>query len=187
MEIERLSIIGQSVLSERKKRDISMGELSKRSGVSKSMLSQIENNKTNPTIITLWKIAKALSINLSKLINIETNKKIEVLSDKDSEIFYSNDKNILFRIINPIHLKDTLEIYHITAKPHGLNKSKPHYTNMEEFLTVISGQFKVKVKREERILNIGDTARYRADQEHVFENITDEIATAFLIVWQNRY
>ena len=52
--------IGKNIMHYRKKKGISLDELARRSGVSKSMLSQIEQEKTNPTVITVWKISRAL-------------------------------------------------------------------------------------------------------------------------------
>lgn len=57
-------MIGEKIRKDRLLQNMSLRELARKSGVSKSTLSDIENNKTNPTMTTLEKIADALEINM---------------------------------------------------------------------------------------------------------------------------
>ncbi len=52
----------------RKRKDLKVNELTRMIGISSAYLSQIENNKRNPTINTLKLIADALSIEIEFLI-----------------------------------------------------------------------------------------------------------------------
>jgi transcriptional regulator with XRE-family HTH domain len=54
--------IGAIVKSIRKRRNLTLEQLAQRSHISKSMLSQIERELTNPTIATLWNLAHALDV-----------------------------------------------------------------------------------------------------------------------------
>lgn len=175
--------VGKNILHIRKEKNLSIDELSKRSGVSKSMLSQIEQEKTNPTVITVWKISRALGTTIEKIVDTGKDFPIEVIKHNNAPVIYSKDKSFIFRINSPIHMADNLELYHIISKPNGKNKSKPHFKNTEEFITVLSGQFKVTAGNYSKTLSKGDTARYKADQEHCIENITNKEAKAFLVVW----
>lgn len=56
------SIIAENLKTLRTERNLSLGQLAELSGISKVMLSQIEKGDTNPTINTLWKIAKGLKV-----------------------------------------------------------------------------------------------------------------------------
>ncbi|MCX7883452.1 MAG: helix-turn-helix transcriptional regulator [Caloramator sp.] len=49
---------------------LSQRKLANKANISQSMLSDIENNKVNPTIITLQKLAKALDIDIGELIQV---------------------------------------------------------------------------------------------------------------------
>ncbi len=183
MELHKPPSVGKNILHLRKEKNLSMDELSKQSSVSKSMLSQIEQEKTNPTVMTVWKISRALGVTIEKIIGGDNNLQIEVIRHNDAPIIYSKDKSFLFRINSPIYMTDSLELYYITAKPHGINESKPHFKGAEEYITVLSGKFRITAGNYSSILSIGDTAKYKADQEHSIENITDGNANAFLVVW----
>ncbi len=175
--------IGKNIGNYRKQKGMSMDELSKRSGVSKSMLSQIEQEKTNPTVVTVWKIARALNIPVEELLKTVSNSQMEVLRRDDAPTFYSDDHSCLIRVNSPIHMMDNLELYDMTFKPQGRLRSMPHFPNVEEFFTVISGRFKVTAGSRSVILNEGDTSRYKADREHIIENLTDQEGKAYLVVW----
>jgi transcriptional regulator with XRE-family HTH domain len=176
--------VGKNIMNQRKSRGMSLDELSKRSGVSKSMLSQIEQERTNPTVITVWKIARSLDLSVQELMESGTDSIIDVIRYDDSPVIYSEDKLCTIRINSPIHMTDNLELYYMTFKPGGINRSLPHYPNAVEFLTIISGQLKVTCGEQSTIiLNKGDTARYRGDREHTIENVYDGNSEAYLAVW----
>lgn len=61
-------MIGKNIQRIRTSRKLTLNVLSERSGVSKAMLSQIESDKVNPTVATVWKIAKGLNVELNDLL-----------------------------------------------------------------------------------------------------------------------
>ena len=175
-------LIGKSIQYQRNKKKMSLDTLSKRSGVSKSMLSQIEQDKTNPTVIIVWKIARALNLTVQELMESCPRNNIEVIRFNDAPVIYSDDSLCEIRINSPIHMSDNLELYHYSMKPGGKNTSMPHYADTEEFLTVIEGKVKVFSGDTSVILCKGDTGRYKADVTHSIENIHDGISEIYLVV-----
>ena len=55
-------IVAKNIRRLREENKLSMDELSRLSGVSKSMLAQIERGDGNPTISTLWKISNGMKV-----------------------------------------------------------------------------------------------------------------------------
>lgn len=175
--------IGKNIMVLRKQKSMSLDELSKRSGVSKSMLSQIEQDKTNPTVITAWKIALALDSSVQELMESGVRSIIEVIRCDDAPVISSDDDLCKIKINSPIHMTDNLELYQIFLKPGSKNSSMPHFPNAEEFLTVIKGSVKVTSNGSSTLLGKGDTARYKADVEHSIENVGSDEAEGYLVVW----
>ena len=64
-EAERL---GKNLKRIRTAKDISQGEISRRLNTDKSFISNIEAGKTNPTLATIVKIAKAIGISVGELM-----------------------------------------------------------------------------------------------------------------------
>ena len=60
--------LGQNLKRIRTEKGISQGDIMRTLGMPKSFVSSIENGKTNPTLATIAKLAKALSVPLEDLI-----------------------------------------------------------------------------------------------------------------------
>ena len=60
--------ISSNLRSIRDARNLSLDQLSELTGVSKSMLRQIEIGKSSPTIATIWKIANGLRVSFTALL-----------------------------------------------------------------------------------------------------------------------
>lgn len=63
-----MKLLGERIKRKRETMQISLGELARRVGVSASALSQIENSKSVPTIVTLKAIAESLHTSVGELI-----------------------------------------------------------------------------------------------------------------------
>ena len=63
-----LVAFGPTVQRLRKAAGLSLNELSGESGIAKSILSRIENNETNPTLNTIWRLSQALNTNIDELL-----------------------------------------------------------------------------------------------------------------------
>ncbi len=176
--------LGANIAALREKKNLSLAELAERSGVSESMLVQIEQEKVNPTVATVWKLAKGLGVNFHGILGGRPGKErlFEVLRRDDSAMLMAEDGSYTIRITSPIQLKDTLEIYHLFFKPGGVLESAPHYPGTEEFLTVVKGSLKVRSAGETDVLHSGDSVRYQADVKHSIANTATEEAEAFLVV-----
>ncbi|WHY12589.1 helix-turn-helix domain-containing protein [Peribacillus frigoritolerans] len=71
-------MIGYRVKSLREEREMSISELSTKSGVAKSYISSLERNlQTNPTILVLEKIASVFSINVDVLLHDQINQSMD--------------------------------------------------------------------------------------------------------------
>lgn len=71
-------IIAENLKRFRDERKLSLDNVSKLSGVSKSMLGQIERGEANPTVSTVWKIANGLKISFTELM-IKAEPNIEIV------------------------------------------------------------------------------------------------------------
>lgn len=68
--VEITTIDGGCILIKeiRKSKGLTQEELSKKSGVKREYISQIENNRNSPNLRTLQKLAKALGVKVSDLL-----------------------------------------------------------------------------------------------------------------------
>lgn len=158
--------------NERTSKGLSLEALAKLSGVSRSMLSQIERGEASPTVASLWNLTNALNVDFSELLDAEKSEEqaiIEVLRQSQIPVIHRQENGILIRILSaPEDVGDT-EVYDISFEKGGLLDSTAHREGCVEHLTVYSGAVIVTSDGQSVELNAGDTARYKADQEHSIE------------------
>lgn len=61
-------IIAEEIKKQRKNKGLSQKELARKSRLSEDSVKQIENGKSDPPVFTIYKIAKALGVELSRLL-----------------------------------------------------------------------------------------------------------------------
>ena len=175
--------VGTFVRRQRRARGLTLEELADRSGVSKSMLSQIERDQTNPTLATVWRLCESLGVTIEAFFGQdERTDSVEVLAAHATPSIRSADGGCELRILGPLDLGGQMEWYDMRARPGAELNSQPHEIGTMEHLTVLEGALVVESGGELRSLSAGETARYRADRLHAIRNEGEEPAQALLVV-----
>lgn len=176
--------LGKRVKKLRADRGWSLEELATASGVSRSMLSEIEREKANPTLTVAYRIARAFGLTLQELIESAeaSASKIQVIRASDRAQVYRSDKQSEIRTLSPLNLEKETEFYQVTLKPKGELRSQPHYEGTREFLTVEHGAIRIESGKDTADLANHDSATYRADVPHAIVNTGTDEAVVFLVV-----
>lgn len=176
--------VGATLQKLRLKRGLTLDDLSRAAGVSKSMLSQIEREKANPTIAVAWRLANALGVGIEELLSAgdESVEAIHVLEPHETPTLPGNHAGYVLRILGPMELAGKYEWYELTLAPNGMLKSNPHDPGTMEHLTLLSGAMDVEVDGTVRKMKVGGTARYHADRAHSITNPGKTEAKAMLVV-----
>lgn len=161
----------------------SLDALSMSSGVSRSMLSQIERGRANPTLAVAVKIARAYGLSLAELVDDPARDSgIQVIRADDRTHIFRSDKECQIRTLSPLHLEKDVEFYEVVLKPGGELRSRAHFSGTREFLTVERGRIRIESERDQTEISSGDSASYRADVEHALVNISRSETIIFLVV-----
>ena len=177
--------IGAALASLREARALSMDALSKRSGVSKSMLSQIERQRANPTVAVVWRLANALGVPLTQLLgSIEAGDSaaIQPVRGPNVPVMRSKDGKCELRVVSPVELAGRFEWYQLIMQPGGVLASEAHTAGTREHLTVVAGRIEVRSGSRQAVGAALDTLRYPADVAHQLRNVGRSRATGLLIV-----
>lgn len=178
--------VGSKLQEIRKAQKLSLDELSKRAGVSKSMLSEVERNQANPTVGVLWRLASALGISLTDLLgNAPADKvtpTVELVPAHAIPVTTSPDGKCTLRILGPIALAGKVEWYELALESGGVLASEPHEAGAKEHLSVLNGTLTVQAAESSKVLKAGDSARYAVDVQHSIRNTGKGAAKALLVV-----
>lgn len=176
--------VGATLQKLRLARGLTLEDLSRAAGVSKSMLSQIEREKANPTIAVAWRLANALGVTIGELLASEARpaETVQVLDAHELPTLPGDHAGYVLRILGPMELAGNFEWYELTLAPNGVLASSPHDPGTSEHLTLLHGAMEVEVDGEVKKLKIGATARYPADRSHAIRNTGKTEARALLVV-----
>ena len=173
--------LAASLRDARKQRGLSLDAVAKLSGVSRSMVSQIERAESSPTVATLWNLTQALQVDFAGLLEDRPAPGIEVVRAGAAPMIGGRGKGVTIRILSPAEAVGRHEVYDLAFRDGGELVSEAHGKGCREHLTVIEGRLVVTSGDEETPLGPGDTARYPADRDHAIR-AAGGAARALLIV-----
>ncbi len=177
--------VGDTLATLRQAQSLSLDELSRKAGVSKSMLSQIERAQANPTVAVVWRLANALGVSMGDLLGNPrqpAKPAIELVPLHATPSLRSPDGLCELRILGPIELAGQFEWYALSLQLGGALESQAHEHGTREHLTVLSGALEVVSGDTQQRLKNGETARYAADRPHTIRNLGKTPASAWLVV-----
>ena len=175
--------LGRRMKVMRSERDWSLSDLATISGVSRSMLSEIERERANPTLSVTSRIARAFGFTMQDFISLaEGPPAIQTIRSTDPAQWFPSAPGCQIRTLSPLNLEKLAEFYEVTLEPGRELRSQPHIAGAREFLTVRESQVRVESGSEADTLFPGDSATYRADLPHAIVNMGDRRAVVLLVV-----
>ncbi|MDJ1159344.1 XRE family transcriptional regulator [Chelatococcus sp. SYSU_G07232] len=177
--------IGPVIQQHRKARGLTLEQLAQHSGVSKSMLSQIERGQANPTFAVLWSLTRALRIDFARLVDNGSSHEaaqIERVGLTGIPEIRTPDGLGRLRILSPPQLAGATEWYELHLEPGGVIDSAAHAPGAAEHLTALDGPLAVTSGSATARIEAGETARYPADVPHRIENPAQAPARGLLVV-----
>ncbi|MGR3503502.1 helix-turn-helix domain-containing protein [Pseudaestuariivita sp.] len=177
-----LTLLPARLKEARRDKGLSLEAVANLSGVSRSMVSQIERGESSPTISTLWNLTRALQVDFAGLLDAPAAEdRIDTLRAADVPTIENMGQGCRIRILSPPKDAGGHEVYDIHLAAGGALVSKAHGPGTHEQLTVLDGAVHVVSGAAESRMGAGDTARYRADVDHAI-TAQDGAARIFLIV-----
>ncbi|MFH1760239.1 MAG: helix-turn-helix domain-containing protein [bacterium] len=183
-KIPDVPAMGKNIVQLRKRINLSIDGLAKICGVSKAMISQIEQEKVNPTVATIWKIAKGLGVEFDTLFGTQKNLRHFAVSRSESlQTIKNMDNECEVKILTPPQMVDELEMYWLTFKAQGALISEPHFSFTQEIATVIKGSAEITAAENSIVLHKGDSLRYHADVKHSIREAGNQESEVILAVY----
>ncbi len=171
-------IIGVNLKRNRLERGLSLDEVSARSTVSKSMLSDIERGRKCPTAAVLYKICEGINVSLPSLLRAP-EKIIEVSKPKKLEQREGYGTQTLFKY----DINTSMEIHKARILPNTEIPAEAHGVKIWEYIMVIDGVFSLILDNEIYEIGKGEAIRFLANREHIYANRTNKDVLIYYIVY----
>jgi transcriptional regulator with XRE-family HTH domain len=175
-------IVARNLKRLRKSQKLSLEKVAKLTGVSKTMISQIERGESSPTITTIWKIANGLKVSFTALIN-HPQPEAKVISKSDIETLSEDDGKYRAYPYFPFEENKRFEFYAIEIDPEGRLDSDGHQEGTVEFIMVFEGELTVHVNGHEYQVKKGDSIKFRADKPHYYLNAGHTMVRLSMIIY----
>lgn len=173
-------IIARNLNELRMERNLTLGQLSKISGISKAMLSDIEKGDSNPTINTIWKIANGLNVPYTRLMeNVEKEATVIRKSEPTVQTGETEHYRIYCYFSNtPVR---NFELFYVELDAHSSNATIGHSEKAQEYIYVIQGELVLNTEMGNHTLNSGDALVFDSSIEHIYINEQDTLL-AFMVI-----
>src|SRR6185437_7717641 len=186
------SRIGAKLREEREKRNITLRELARRVGVSPSLISQIELDRVNPSVSTLWSIVTVLGMTMSEVFGettdaagtVATSQQVNrVVATPETRRVLNLASGVRWERLTP-HSDPEVEFLHVVYPVGAESCSEDALVTHggREYGYVSSGTLGVRVGFDEYVLGPGASIAFDSSSPHRLWTIGDEPARAIWVV-----
>ncbi|WP_018350292.1 helix-turn-helix domain-containing protein [Longispora albida] len=145
----------------------SLDELATRSGVSRGMLIQIEQARTNPSVGTLVRVSQALGVTLAQLVVVEQSPIVRLTRAADTVRLWQGTEGGHAQLVIGSDPPNSVELWSWVMYPGEVYQGEA-LPGTRELLTVTEGPLTLDVGGEEQWLAAGDAVAFRSDRSHEY-------------------
>jgi transcriptional regulator with XRE-family HTH domain len=175
-------VVGANLRRLRVRRGLSLERLSKSSGVSRAMLSQVELGQSTPTINVLWKIATALGVPFSALVQARETDDVAVLRAGSAKVLTSHGGAFRSRALFPFDEPRRVEFYELRLSAGAEEHADAHPPGTVENLVLAAGEVEIDISGRREALGAGDAIVFHADVPHAYVNHGATDAVMYLVM-----
>ncbi|MGW0118621.1 helix-turn-helix domain-containing protein [Streptomyces sp. NPDC003327] len=158
----------------RNERGFTLDALAARAGVSRGMIIQIEQARTNPSVGTTVKLADALGVSLTTLLDHEQGPQVRLVPPEQAVRMWSTPTGSSTTLLVGADARGPLELWAWTLVPGDSSASDPHPEGTTELLHVTAGVLTLVVDGVEHAVPAGTSAVFEASAPHVYRNDGEE-------------
>ncbi|WP_326731517.1 helix-turn-helix domain-containing protein [Streptomyces phaeochromogenes] len=181
-----VATVGVQIKVLRKQAGLTLDDLSRRSGVSTGLISQVERGKGNPSFASMVQIAHGLEVPVGRLFHLTEQISPVVRSTERRTLEFHNTgvgepNDARYELLSP-SLGGALEVLWVETQPGHDTRENPFRHNGEEFGIVLSGVKDVYLDGVRHRLEAGDSITYSSSVPHWYANPGDEPTTSIWVV-----
>lgn len=172
--------LAHALKRERERHGLSLSETAKRAGIGKSTLSQLESGDGNPSVETLWAIATALDVQISRLL--ETDRPpLSVIRRGEAMPLPSTDADYSAALLSACPPHARRDVFLVQVEPGAARVAQPHPAGTIEHLVVSTGALRLTVDDDSIDLTAGDYARHAGDGIHAYEALAPDTMAVCIV------
>jgi transcriptional regulator with XRE-family HTH domain len=172
--------IGRVVHAERVARGMSLGDLARTSGLSRTILGRIEAGAGNPSVETLWRVSRALRLPLGALLAEDATPRVRRIARDERETLQAASGMDAW-LVHADGREHRSEVYELRFAAGVDQRSEPHLPGTEELIHCIGGRLRAGPVEEQAALGPGDAVWFAADVPHAYTAERDARALCWML------
>ena len=179
--LERLADrVGRVVRSHRAAQGMSLGDLARASGLSKTILARIEAGDGNPSLETLWRISRALRVPLGEILGEDEGPRVRVIRHGAGEELQA-DSGMSAWLLHADGRERRTEVFELRFDAGVEQRAEAHPPGTEELVVCTQGLMRVGPVGEQAELAAGDAVWFGADVAHGYAGLRDARALCWML------
>lgn len=176
------AVVGRNMKELRAQRGLTLDQLARTTGISRTVLGQIELGKAPSSVSVVWRIAQAFGVHFSALLATAERQENTVLRVAEAKRLVGPDGRFSSRALYPFSEKPQAEFYELYLGPHSREDAQAHAPGTRENLIVTSGKLELTCGGEKWELNKGDAIVFTADKPHSYVNPSGQECWMYLVM-----
>ncbi len=157
----------------RGERGYTLDALAARAGVSRGMIIQIEQARTNPSVGTTVKLADALGVSITTLLDYEQGPQVRVVPEDQVVRMWSTDAGSHTRLLVGTEVRGPFELWDWLLMPGDESSSDPHPSGTVELIHVSAGELTLVVDGVAHAVPATSSVSFEANVSHAYRNDGD--------------
>ncbi|MYR28145.1 MULTISPECIES: XRE family transcriptional regulator [unclassified Streptomyces] len=174
--------LARNVRHWRTERGHTLDALAARAGVSRGMIVQIEQARTNPSLGTVVKVADALGVSIPTLLDQVPGPRVRIVPEEDAVVLWRTGAGSSGVLRAGTEAPGPLELWTWRLAPGEEHSSEAHPAGTRELLHVTAGELTLVVGEESHRVPTGSGAVFAADAPHAYRNEGATVTEATMAV-----
>ena len=174
--------VARNLVDLRRRRGLSLEQLAQQSGVSKGMLVQIEQGRTNPSIATLCRVANALGVAVARFVEVGEAPTVRLVRAAEAPVLWRGADDGFARLLVGSDAPDCVELWEWRIAPGDAFAGEAHPAGTRELLHVLEGDLDLEIGQGRQRVGTGDSVIFRADRPHRYANAGAALLRLIMVV-----
>jgi transcriptional regulator with XRE-family HTH domain len=178
--------LGKKLRQLRLRKKIALVDLGKHTGLSPSMLSQLENGKMIPTLPTLARIAMVFDVGMEHFFGEKRQERLFAIVRAADRMRFPERADVpapsyFFESLTFSSQGKGMQAYLAEFPLRNAREVSEHFHEGSEFLFVLEGSLTIRFQGEDHELHTGDSLQMDSTEPHSYRGSGDVLARAIVV------
>lgn len=185
--------IGAALKALRAKNHLTVNDLAAKTGLSKNLITEIEEGETIPPVATLLKLANALNVGMAAFFETDTGAETVSVTRKGERVrikrrphHHEGEVDYVYESLETKKPGKHMEPFLVEFMP--METSDMVFTSHEgeEFLYVLEGKLEFRSDERVEVLHPGDSIYFESERNHSFRSLDEKPSRGIVVVWAKK-